>query len=75
MGVAKYNKNKKDGIEEVILQSGISIKPVYTPKDLEDVGFDYQKDLADPGKYPFTRGIHPLGYRSRAWTTRQYTGF
>ena len=75
MGVAKYKKNKKDGIEEVILQSGISIKPVYTPKDLEDVGFDYQKDLADPGKYPFTRGIHPLGYRSRAWTTRQYTGF
>jgi methylmalonyl-CoA mutase, N-terminal domain len=75
MGVAKYIKNKKDGIEEVILQSGIPVKPFYSPKDLEAVGFDYQKDLADPGKYPFTRGIHPLGYRSRAWTTRQYTGF
>ncbi|MCU0579262.1 MAG: methylmalonyl-CoA mutase family protein [Desulfobacterota bacterium] len=75
MGVAKYVKNKKDGIEEVILQSGISVKPVYTPRDLEAVGFDYNQDLADPGTYPFTRGIHPLGYRSRAWTTRQYTGF
>ncbi|MBI5606800.1 MAG: methylmalonyl-CoA mutase [Deltaproteobacteria bacterium] len=62
-------------MEEVILQSGISVKPFYTPEDLEAVGFDYQKDLADPGSYPFTRGIHPLGYRSRAWTTRQYTGF
>ena len=37
--------------------------------------FQYDQDLADPGAYPFTRGIHPLGYRSRAWTTRQYTGF
>jgi methylmalonyl-CoA mutase N-terminal domain/subunit len=75
MGVAKYIKDKKDGIQEVILQSGISIKTAYTPKDLEEVGFDYQKDLGDPGSYPFTRGIHPKGYRSRAWTTRQYTGF
>ena len=75
MGVAKYVKNKKDGIEEVILQSGISVKPVYTPRDLEAVGFNYEQDLADPGTYPFTRGIHPQGYRSRAWTTRQYTGF
>lgn len=75
MGVAKYTKDKKDGIQEVMLQSGIPVKTVYTPKDLEEVGFDYQKDLADPGVYPFTRGIHPKGYRSRAWTTRQYTGF
>ncbi len=75
MGVAKYVKNKKDGIEEVILQSGISVKPAYTPRDLEAVGFQYDQDLADPGAYPFTRGIHPQGYRSRAWTTRQYTGF
>ena len=75
MGVAKYIKDKKDGIQEVILQSGIPVKTVYTPKDLEEAGFDYQKDLADPGVYPFTRGIHPKGYRSRAWTTRQYTGF
>ena len=75
MGVAKYVKNEKDGIEEVIYQSGIRVKPVYTPQDLDEVGFDYKKDLGDPGQYPFTRNLHPQGYRSRAWTTRQYTGF
>ncbi len=75
MGVAKYVKNEKDAIEEVIYQSGIRVKPVYTPQDLDDVGFDYEKDLGDPGQYPFTRSLHPQGYRSRAWTTRQYTGF
>ena len=75
MGVAKYVKNEKDAIEEVIYQSGIRVKPVYTPQDLDEVGFEYEKDLGDPGQYPFTRSLHPQGYRSRAWTTRQYTGF
>jgi methylmalonyl-CoA mutase N-terminal domain/subunit len=28
-----------------------------------------------PGEYPYTRGIHPSGYRSRLWTMRQYAGF
>ncbi len=75
MGVATYIKDEKDAIKEVTLQSGIKIKPVYTPDDLERIGFDYQKDLANPGEFPFTRGIHPMGFRSRNWTTRQYTGF
>jgi methylmalonyl-CoA mutase N-terminal domain/subunit len=75
MGVAKYIKDEKDAVKDVIYQSGIRVKPVYTPQDLEDVGFDYEKDLGDPGIYPFTRSLHPQGYRSRAWTTRQYTGF
>lgn len=75
MGVATYKKDEKDAIKEVLLQSGIKIKPVYTPEDLERIGFDYQQDLGDPGEYPFTRSLHPLGYRSRNWTTRQYTGF
>jgi methylmalonyl-CoA mutase N-terminal domain/subunit len=75
MGVAKYIKDEKGAIKRVIYQSGIEVKPAYTPKDLEEAGFDYEKDLSDPGVFPFTRGIHPLGYRSRAWTMRQYTGF
>ncbi len=75
MGVARYIKDEKDAIKEVVYQSGIKVKPVYTPADLEGVGFDYGSDLGDPGEYPFTRSLHPLGYRSRAWTTRQYTGF
>lgn len=75
MGVATYIKDEKDAIKEVILQSGIKIKPSYTPQDLERVGFDYEKDLGEPGVFPFTRSLHPLGYRSRNWVTRQYTGF
>ncbi len=75
MGVAKYIKDEKDRVLEVILQSGIRVKPHYGPKDLEEVGFDYEKDLGEPGEYPFTRSIHPQGYRTREWTTRQYTGF
>ena len=75
MGVAKYTKNEKDEVTDVILQSGIHVKPLYTQQDLDAVGFDPAKDLALPGQFPFTRGIHPQGYRSREWTTRQYTGF
>lgn len=75
MGVAKYIKDEKDRITDVILQSGIHVKPLYTEDDLKEVEFDYRKDLGNPGEYPFTRGIHKLGYRSREWTTRQYTGF
>ena len=75
MGVAKYIKDEKDAVKEVIYPSGMRVKPVYTPQDLEDAGFEYEKDLGEPGEYPFTRSLHPLGYRSRAWTTRQYTGF
>ncbi|WP_028319930.1 acyl-CoA mutase large subunit family protein [Desulfatiglans anilini] len=75
MGVATYIKDDKDAIKEVVLQSGIKVKPVYTPEDLERIGFDYHKDLGDAGEFPFTRSLHPMGYRSRNWTTRQYTGF
>ena len=75
MGVARYIRNEKDAIKEVLYQSGIRVKTAYGPKDLEAVGFDYEKDLGDPGEYPFTRSLHPGGYRTRAWTTRQYTGF
>jgi len=75
MAVARYVKDEKDQILDVILESGIHVKPSYSPKDLDAIGFSYDKDVADPGEYPYTRGIHALGYRSRAWTTRQYTGF
>ncbi|MBP1735184.1 MAG: methylmalonyl-CoA mutase family protein, partial [Deltaproteobacteria bacterium] len=75
MAVARYIKDAKDQILDVILESGIHVKPSYSPKDLDEIGFSYDKDVADPGEYPYTRGIHALGYRSRAWTTRQYTGF
>ncbi|HZK49620.1 MAG TPA: methylmalonyl-CoA mutase family protein [Thermoleophilia bacterium] len=75
MDVARYIKNEKDQIEDVILSSGIHVKPKYGPEDLEAVGFDYQKDLGEPGEFPFTRNLFAEGYRTREWTTRQYTGF
>jgi methylmalonyl-CoA mutase N-terminal domain/subunit len=51
---------------------GHPIKAVYTPKDIE--GFVYERDLGDPGSYPYTRGYHPNGYRSRMWTQRMTAG-
>lgn len=75
VGVAKYIRDEKNQIIKVILESGIEVKPFYTPQDLAEIGFDYKEDLGDPGEYPFTRAIHPGGYRTREWTTRQYTGF
>jgi methylmalonyl-CoA mutase N-terminal domain/subunit len=53
--------------------SGIEIKPVYGPDDLAD--FDPERELGTPGAFPYTRGIHPTGYRGRPWTMRQYAGF
>ena len=51
------------------------IKPLYTPADLDAVGFDYLKDLGFPGEYPFTRSTRPNGHRSGFWTMTQVTGF
>ncbi|MBI1966874.1 MAG: methylmalonyl-CoA mutase, partial [Gemmatimonadetes bacterium] len=53
--------------------SPIDKKPIYTPADLHD--FDYAGQLGDPGRYPFTRGIHESMYRGRVWTMRQFSGF
>ena len=50
--------------------SGIPIEPVYRPAAL-----DYDRDLGDPGQFPFTRGVQPTMYRGRLWTMRQYAGF
>ncbi len=53
--------------------SGVPVKRVYTPEDL--AGFDYARDLGDPGEYPFTRAIHRTMYRGKVWTMRQFSGF
>lgn len=52
--------------------SRIPLKVVFTPPDLN--GWEYHKDLGDPGTYPFTRGIHQDMYRGRIWTMRQISG-
>ena len=52
--------------------SGLPIDAVYRPDNAE---FSYAEDLADPGTFPFTRGVQPTMYRGRLWTMRQYAGF
>jgi methylmalonyl-CoA mutase N-terminal domain/subunit len=53
--------------------SGRPIERLYTKDDLQH--FDPARDLNDPGRFPYTRGIHPAGYRGRLWTMRQFAGF
>src|ERR671914_237654 len=54
----------------------VSLKEVdrlYTPADVENV--DFSRDISFPGEFPYTRGIHPTGYRGKLWTMRQFAGF
>ena len=53
--------------------SGTEVDPVYGPPQgavdprMERIGW--------PGEHPFTRGLHPTGYRGKSWTIRQFAGF
>jgi methylmalonyl-CoA mutase, N-terminal domain len=62
-----------DGPASLTTISGRPIEPLYTAHDLAT--FDYARDAADPGHFPYTRGIHPTGYRGKLWTMRQFAGF
>jgi len=53
--------------------SGRPINQLYTPADIAALAYD--RDLGDPGVFPYTRGIHPTGYRGKLWTMRQFAGF
>jgi methylmalonyl-CoA mutase N-terminal domain/subunit len=66
-------KDKESTIRPARLESGIDVKPVYGADDVESSG-GWSK-VGSPGEYPFTRGIHPLMYRKRPFTMRQYSGF
>ncbi len=50
--------------------SGVSVEPLYAPKDN-----DVDESIGWPGQYPYTRGVHPSGYRGRLWTMRMFAGF
>src|SRR5215471_4002221 len=53
--------------------SGRPIARVYTADDVR--ALEYARDVNDPGRFPYTRGIHATGYRGRLWTMRQFAGF
>jgi methylmalonyl-CoA mutase N-terminal domain/subunit len=71
---AKGRRRKEPGsgaVDRTI--SDVPLKPIYDPQDV--AGLDLAADLAWPGEFPYTRGIHPNGYRDRLWTMRQFAGF
>ncbi len=76
----KTRKNKATGktrkaaadkgtVEAVHNPSGIPLQPFYTARDRG------AEEPADPGRFPFTRGLYEAGYRTRLWTMRQYAGY
>jgi methylmalonyl-CoA mutase, N-terminal domain len=54
--------------------SGGDVQPLYTALDVPAPA-ELSEELGVPGAYPYTRGIHPTGYRGRLWTMRQFAGF
>ena len=60
----------KERFETVSLES---VERLYTPADTEEL--DFNRDVSFPGEFPYTRGIHPTGYRGKLWTMRQFAGF
>ncbi len=69
---AKIKNAKTTGMKFTTV-SAESINPLYTPDDVENI--DYMRDINFPGEFPYTRGIHPTGYRGKVWTMRQFAGF
>jgi methylmalonyl-CoA mutase N-terminal domain/subunit len=51
---------------------GLPLATWYGP---DSVAIDVERDLGDPGSYPYTRGVHRTMYRDKVWTMRQFAGF
>ena len=64
------NRERSDTFQTI---SARPIERLYTPESIPQ--FDVGRELGDPGTYPYTRGIHPTGYRGKLWTMRQFAGF
>ncbi|HVS46610.1 MAG TPA: methylmalonyl-CoA mutase family protein [Verrucomicrobiae bacterium] len=69
---AKPRKGPGSGATDRTM-SDVPLKPIYGPEDVAHL--DLSRDLSWPGEFPYTRGIHPNGYRDRLWTMRQFAGF
>jgi methylmalonyl-CoA mutase N-terminal domain/subunit len=66
----KKHPETKKRFESVSLEE---VNRLYTPADVADL--NYSEDISFPGEFPYTRGIHPTGYRGKVWTMRQFAGF
>jgi methylmalonyl-CoA mutase N-terminal domain/subunit len=68
--VLSKRPERKKHFETVSLEE---VNRLYTPADTADI--DFERDISFPGEFPYTRGIHPTGYRGKLWTMRQFAGF
>jgi methylmalonyl-CoA mutase N-terminal domain/subunit len=68
--VLQKRPERKQKFETVSLDA---VERLYTPADVRDI--DFNEDISFPGEFPYTRGIHPTGYRGKLWTMRQFAGF
>jgi len=68
--VLEKRPERKQSFQTVSLEE---VDRLYTPADVEKI--DFRKDISFPGEFPYTRGIHPTGYRGKLWTMRQFAGF
>jgi len=68
----KYQKLYKDIEFKTTTASGIPVKPVYTPSDIEHIDFG---EIGVPGEYPYTRGIYPLQYQFQPWVNQMSLGY
>jgi methylmalonyl-CoA mutase, N-terminal domain len=54
------------------MNSTHEVAPLFTALDTAEQD---PTTVGVPGEFPFTRGIHPTGYRGKLWTMRQFAGF
>lgn len=71
--VTKTKSAKPERGEHFRTSSGIELPVDFNPSNTEEI--EYDRDLGDPGAFPFTRGIRRNMYRGRLWTMRQYAGY
>jgi methylmalonyl-CoA mutase, N-terminal domain len=68
--VLSKHPERQEKFETVSLEE---VNRLYTPADVAHQ--DFARDISFPGEFPYTRGIHPTGYRGKLWTMRQFAGF
>jgi methylmalonyl-CoA mutase, N-terminal domain len=66
-------KTKSERREHFETSSGIELPVDFNPSNTDEI--EYERDLGDPGEFPYTRGIRRNMYRGRLWTMRQYAGY
>jgi methylmalonyl-CoA mutase N-terminal domain/subunit len=80
-GIREARRRWERGVEEsgkirpvkFTTVSGQPIEMLYGPDDIRKI--NELSEIGFPGEFPYTRGIHPTGYRGRLWTMRQFAGF